>query len=331
MPGPSFAVLGTGALGGYYGCLLARAGFDVHFLLHTDYAHVVEHGLRLDSKDGGFHLEQVRAYADAAAMPPCDFALVALKTVNNHLLPRLLPPVLKPGGTGVILQNGLGLEEEAARAVGEDRVIGGLCFLCANKSGPGHICHLDYGRVVLAEFHPGGGDREETPRLSRLREAFEIAGISVSIQMNLARARWEKLVWNIPYNGLCAVLDADTATVMSDPDASDLAEDLMREVAVAASACGHAIDEGFIQKMLTYTRRMIPYRPSMLLDVRGGRPMELEAIYAEPLRRARAVGCALPRVETLYRQLMALDRMGRSPAAHPSPPPTARRAGNGVA
>lgn len=147
----SYAIVGTGALGGFYGALLQKAGMDVHFLLHRDYQQVSKHGLVVDSKNGNFTLPHVNAYADVNKMPCCDVVVVALKTTQNHLLPKLLPNLVKDDGVVLVLQNGLGVEDEVATIVGDKRVMGGLCFLCSNKVKPGHIHHLDYGEIKLAE------------------------------------------------------------------------------------------------------------------------------------------------------------------------------------
>jgi 2-dehydropantoate 2-reductase len=295
----NYAVIGTGALGGFYGARLARAGCDVHFLLHSDYDHVRQHGLVMESKDGDFTLPVVNAHRHACDLPPCDFVLVCLKATQNHLLPALLPPT----GTVVLMQNGLGAEEELARHVAGNRIMAGLAFLCSNKVAPGHIRHLDYGYVRFADFSGG-----ITDRMKHIAADFERAGIPVTLAEDLASARWHKLVWNIPYNGLSVVLDANTDVLMADPGKRALVEALMREVVAGAAACGHSIEESFVQKMLADTAQMKPYRTSMKIDFDEGRPMEVEAIYGNPLRIAQAAGAAVPRLETLYRQLKFLDR-----------------------
>lgn len=151
----SYAILGTGALGGFYGAKLQKAGLDVHFLLRSDYEYVSQSGLVIESKDGDFTLPQVNAYNDVEKMPQCDVVVVALKTTQNHLLPQMLPPVIRNDGVVLVLQNGLGVEEEVAKIVSNVSIIGGLCFLCSNKVGAGHIRHLDYGHVTLGEYASG--------------------------------------------------------------------------------------------------------------------------------------------------------------------------------
>ena len=90
----SYAIIGTGAIGGYYGGRLANSGKEVHFLFHSDYDYVMNNGLRVDSTNGDFFLPKVNAYNDTKNMPKCDVALVCMKTINNHILKNILPSIL---------------------------------------------------------------------------------------------------------------------------------------------------------------------------------------------------------------------------------------------
>lgn len=304
----SYAIIGTGALGGYYGARLAHAGFDVHFLLHSDFEHVKRHGLIVHSLDGDFSIRQPRVYARAEDMPACDVTVVSLKTTRNHLLPRLLPPVVKTsGGVVLCLQNGLDVEKDIAAMVGEDRVIGGLCFLCSNKVGPGHIEHSDYGRIRFGEHGKVG----ITERLKSIAGDFARAGIDTELSDDLVAARWHKLVWNIPYNGLSVVLNATTDQLMSCPATRGLVERLMNEVVAGAAACGKTISPTFVQQMLNDTAKMKPYRTSMKIDADEGRPMEIETMFGNPLRAARERGVELSRIGMLYDQLRLMQICNR--------------------
>ena len=303
----TYAILGTGALGGFYGAKLQKAGLNVHFLLHSDYEHVSKQGLIVESVDGDFTLRQVHAYCDVEKMPRCDVVVVALKTTQNHLLPKLLPPIVKDDGVVLVLQNGLGVEEEAAQIVGSHRVIGGLCFLCSNKVGPGHIRHLDYGQITLGEYAAG-----ITERMRQIGEDFESAGILIELTEDLLLGRWKKLVWNIPYNGLSVILNATTAELMANLHTRKLVEQLMYEVLAAAKSSGRIIPDSFIQTMLDYTVKMKPYRTSMKIDYDEHRPLEVEAIFGSPLRMAQAAGVNLPQISCLYGQLKFLDAMQKA-------------------
>ena len=310
----TYTIIGTGALGGYYGFCLDRAGAEVNFLLHRDFAHVREHGLLVETGGQAHRLQPVRAHGRAEDLPPADVAVIALKTTQNAALPRILPHALKADGVALVLQNGLGIEDEVAARVGPDRVLGGLCFLCSNKVGPGHIRHLDYGQIVLGEHRADHAPGGVTARLREIAADFERGGVPISLAEDLVAARWKKLVWNVPYNALSVILRATTDRLMADPATRDLVEAIMVEVVETAAACGKAVDPAFIRKMLDDTVRMKPYRPSMKIDFDEGRPLEVEAIYGNPWRAGVAAGREPRRIGTLYRQLQFLDP-GRQPAS----------------
>ncbi len=303
----SFSIVGTGAVGGYYGSLLQRAGFDVRFLLHSDFEQVRDQGLCIESCEGDFLLPSVNAYACAREMPRSDVVIVALKTTANRVLPDILPHLVEDDGLVLTLQNGLGSEREIAAIVGSDNVLGGLCFLCANKVGPGHIRHLDYGLITLGEYRADGLPAGITPRLERVGEAMTQAGMDIRFVEDLTLARWKKLVWNIPFNGLSVVEDSLTDQLVEDPDMRGYCLALMHEVARAAAACARPIEEEFIRKMMDDTRKMKPYAPSMKLDYERGKPMEIESIYGNPIRAAHARGVDMPETEKLYQRLLAMN------------------------
>ncbi|CAN5775326.1 putative 2-dehydropantoate 2-reductase [soil metagenome] len=304
----TYAVVGTGAVGGFYGAKLAAAGTPVRFLARSDLGHLRAHGLVVDSPLGDLRLPEVEAHGDPADIGPADVVLVALKTTGNGALAALLPPLVGPATVVVVLQNGLGVDERAAAAAPDATVLGGLCFICARKAGPGHVQHLDYGAVNIGEHRGGGAAAGITPAVEAVVGDLQAAGIEATAEADLVAARWRKLVWNVPFNGLSVVLDAGTDALLADPSARGLVEDLMAEVVAGSVAVGHPVDPAFVGRMLAYTEQMVPYAPSMKLDADASRPLEVEAIYKAPVRAAATAGCAMPRVEALERQLRFLDR-----------------------
>jgi 2-dehydropantoate 2-reductase len=304
----SYAIIGTGALGGFYGAKLQAAGLDVHFLVNSDYQHVKEFGLTIQSKDGDFRLPSVQAYHQSSQMPSCDVVLVCLKTTHNHLLPKILPDLVRSDSIVIVLQNGLGTEAEIAEMLSNQQIWGGLCFICSNKIAPGQIHHLDYGQIKLGAYADGYKPVAVTPVMERIAADFQRAGIPISLCDNLLLARWQKLVWNIPYNGLSVVLDATTDELMANPQTRALVERLMREVQRAAVAYDCQVTDEFIQTMLDYTVKMTPYRTSMKIDYDEGKPLEIAAMFGNPLEFARNRGVELPSIEMLSQQLQFLAR-----------------------
>lgn len=293
-----YAVIGTGALGGFYGGMLAHAGADVHFLFNSDYDFVRQNGLKVDSVLGDFHLTQVNAYKKTSDMPVCDVVLICLKTTNNGILKAILPFLLHPNTLVVLIQNGLGIEEKLAEDFPELSIAGGLGFICSNKVGDGHIAHLDYGRITIGSHQ---GDNEQV--IKQVLSDFEEAGVPTAFAENLKLARWKKLVWNVPYNGMCVVLNTTTEQLMQHPKTYELMRVLMLEVIAAANACGVEIGSDFAQAMLDSTTKMRPYAPSMKLDYDFRRPLEIEAIYTATISAAKEAGFDMSAVSVLERQL----------------------------
>ena len=245
-------------------------------------------------------------------MPQCDVVIVSLKTTQNQLLPDLLPPIVKDDGVVLVLQNGLGIEAEVAEIVNNVHVIGGLCFLCSNKVAPGHIHHLDYGQITLGEYTSNYQSIGITKKMREIAADFENTGISIELLEDLLLGRWKKLVWNIPYNGLSVILDGRTDELMTDIYTRQLVESLMWEVVAGAKITGRIIPESFIETMLDYTVKMKPYRTSMKIDFDEKRPLEIEAIFGNPLRKAELAGVNLQQIRCLYQQLKFLDIRNRS-------------------
>ncbi|MBK1718858.1 2-dehydropantoate 2-reductase [Thiocystis violacea] len=303
---PSFTILGTGALGGFYGSRLLVGGSTVRFVARSDLDLIRERGLRVESPLGDQHHFPVEVHAASDPIPPSDILCVALKTTQNHRLVELLGPLVQEGTVILNFQNGLTMEDELADAFPQAIVIAGLCFLCSNKIGPGRIAHLDYGRVSFAPFDDRG--REWIPRLM---DAFAAGGIEVETWPSLPQARWRKLAWNIPFNGLSVLLGANTDLIMADPQARRVAERLMEEVAVGAAVCGVPFDPDFTARLLAMTERMKPYAPSMRLDYLARRALEIEYMYRRPLREVAKRGIRLAAVETIADQLSFVDRRNR--------------------
>lgn len=297
-----YAVIGTGALGGFYGGMLARAGAEVHFLLNGDYEHVKKNGLKVDSVHGNFTLRPVSAWHDTAQMPPCDVVLVCLKTTNNGLLKEILSPLVTENSVVVLVQNGLGMEKELATWFPGLPVAGGLAFICSSKIGKGHIAHFDYGKITFGAYQ-----HEKPEVMQQICRDFEQAGVPAMLADDLYLARWKKLVWNIPYNGLTVALNTSTDRLMKSAPARLLITEMMLEVIAAANCCGAEIPESFAAEMLVSTDRMKPYAPSMKLDYDAGRPMEIEAIYSNPVATARAAGFDMKKTAMLSQLLQFIQ------------------------
>ena len=303
-----YAVIGTGAIGGYYGAKLVKAGFEVHFLARSDYEYIKKNGLVIDSKDGNFYLPQVNVYNNVSQMPVCDVVIISLKTTANNILPQILPVILnKENGIVIVMQNGIGTEDFVYSIVKHNRIIGGLCFICVQKTGFGHISHFDFGHISFAQYSKDNKPGQITDIVKSIADDFTKAQIKVNVEPCLGTARWKKLVWNIPYSGLSVILSADTKEINSNPYTRELVKNIMSEICTVASRLGYNIEKSFIEQMIQYTDSMVPYRASMKIDYDEKRPMEVESIFGNPLRLAQKANINVPLIETLYQQLKFLD------------------------
>lgn len=300
-------VVGAGAVGCYYGGKLAQRGFDVHFVMRADLDAVRARGLWIRSGGEEIVLEGVNAFGSPDEIGRCDLVIVAVKTTANHALPALLEPLVGEGTTILTLQNGLGNEAFLAERFGAERVMGGLCFVCLNRVDRGVIEHYGHGALSIGDAT--GPPRDRTHAVV---EGFRECGIDAKTVENLATERWRKLVWNVPFNGLTIAAGGVTvAEVLADPGLTSLARELMREIAAAAGALGHAIPDDFIELQFERTATMGAYKPSSLVDFLGGREVEVESIWGEPLRVAQEAGVATPRLEMLTILLRQLTRSER--------------------
>lgn len=298
----TYAIIGTGAIGGFYGGRLAHAGKEVHFLLHSDYDYVREHGLQVDSCDGSFHLEHVNAYSTTTDMPKVDVVIVALKTTRNQLLPTLLPPLLHERSLVLLIQNGIGVEQDVQAMFPEVALAAGLAFICSAKAGPGLVSHQCYGSINIGNY-----SCQDTELVSSLVDDFREAGITVG-EVPYFEARWKKAVWNMPFNGMTVALHTQTDQLLAHPSTERLIHEQMMEVIGAAHALGvTGLDPSFADQMIATTKVMVPYSPSMRLDYDFHRPMELEYLYHRPIQIAAEADYPMPKLSMLADELEFLS------------------------
>jgi 2-dehydropantoate 2-reductase len=315
------AVVGSGAVGSFYGAKLCKTGAEVYFLIRSDWEAFAQNGVRIISDEGN-----VTAHPQLALVPEeigeVDLILVALKTTANKHFESLIGPLVGKHTVIVTLQNGLGNEARLADLFGAERIIGGLCFVCLHRIEPGVVHHFAYGKITLGEL--ASLPQKRTHEIARF---FRNAGVQVQVTDNLERARWEKLVWNIPFNGLgvasAAGYDAimsgnvpdtfnswdtfATDQLLSDPKWEALVRELMEELIYIARELGLSISSDFASQQIDLTRGMGNYRPSTLVDYEAGKPLELKNMFLEPLMVGQTMGLELPRLAALCKILEQMD------------------------
>jgi 2-dehydropantoate 2-reductase len=303
--GLKIAIVGSGAVGTYYGAKLARGGSNVHFLMRGDLSAVRRDGIFVRGEGENFRVEKVNCYNSTREIGPCDLVIIAVKTTSNADLVELVPPLLQEETMVLTLQNGLGNEEFLAKHFGADRVIGGLCFIAVDRHSKTEVERYDYGLVILGELAGAA-----QPRTHEVAAEFIRANVKCKVTDDIALERWRKLIWNIPFNGLSIVAGGiDTGAIVRDENLRQLTLDLMEEIIAAANKRGHALPRDAWTEHMKRTDGMRGYKPSTLQDWESGKPLEIEAIWGEAVRKAREAGAEMPRTETIYELLKQLDRM----------------------
>lgn len=319
----AIAILGGGAIGCFYGAQFITAGHDVRLLLRREYERARQGGLtvrqertsqiastqtmaRLDVPPSAFRA--CRMPADCLHPAPPDVVILTVKTTAVADLPGLLAPFAALSAPVVALCNGIGFEDHVARVIDPRRIVGALAFICVNREDDGAILHQAHGQIELGPYRDG----EAVP--ASVADMFRGSGIATRVAASLAEARWRKLTWNIPFNGVSATADVDTDVILRDPALHALAEKLMREVIAIANADAQAegrqgrIDAvNWIPELFNRTAQMGRYLTSTLLDVRHRRPLEIEFMFCEPIRRAQRLGIPVPELTGIAAKLKARD------------------------
>ncbi|MBF0293664.1 MAG: 2-dehydropantoate 2-reductase [Magnetococcales bacterium] len=302
---PSILVVGSGAVGGFYGGKLAKAGARVTTVQRSDFEVVRQQGIAIESIDGDFHFtphEVLRSPGECKTPP--DYLLVTLKSLPELDIPTLIRPAAGPGTVIVLMQNGIDIEEPVARAFPDNPLISALAFVCVQRIAPGRIRHLCFGRVTIG-LYPSG----PSAAVGRLERLFRAGGIPCQVTEQPRTARWAKLVWNAAFNPVSVLAGhATTTEMLAMPECEQLITEVMKEVVSVARLAGHELPESTVEENLRATRRMEPYLTSMALDHMANRPLESEAILGAAIRHGERLGVPTPCLSGLYAMLTLLTR-----------------------
>jgi 2-dehydropantoate 2-reductase len=304
-------VIGSGAVGSFYGSLLARQGEEVSLLARSDYEAVKAHGIEVESKGDTWHFQPAQVLRNAAELAEKpDYVLLCVKVVEGADRAGLLRDAVGANTSIVLLSNGIDIEPEIAEAFPDNELISGLAFICVTRTAPGRIWHQAYGRLALGNYPTGLSEKTQA-----LCAAFERAGIACAANPNITAARWQKCVWNAAFNPL-SVLSGGLSTTDILASQEPFVRALMQEVAAIARADGFPLPADAVELSLSSTYKMPPYKTSMLVDFEAGRPMETEAILGNAVRRGQRLGVATPRLEAVY-ALMKLREQAAKGAGTP--------------
>lgn len=295
-PQPVITVLGAGAVGGYYGGMLARAGLPVRLVGRPAHVQAIStHGLRLQAQTFDEHL-RVEAGTEASAVAGADLVLVCVKSTDTLEAAAQMAPHLAPGAVVLSLQNGVDNAERLSQALGRE-VLPAVVYVAAAMDGPGHVRHHGRGELVIG---PG-------PQAAALQALFARAGVEVQVSERVASALWAKLVLNCVYNALSAITQMPYGPLVRGEGVPAVMRDAFDECVVVATAEGVALPDTLWNDVLRIAQTMPAQTSSTAQDLARGRRSEIDHLNGHIVRRGEALGVATPVNRTLFALVRTLE------------------------
>ncbi len=293
-----FNVVGAGALGKYYGGLLAHSGQEVTFLVHSEYRSFVQEAtITLNEGQKSLSIPDVQYVNDPCKLDEADVVLVCLKTTANEQLSTLLAPSLSPKTLIVIVQNGIGNEERVQALFPDNPIVGVISTVAATVKQPKTVDVFFAGELRMAPF---SGDGLQAQALSPV---FDKAGIKHQWFENHKAIRWNKLLWNVPFNFMSILYDKDSATLASQTPFSPIVRSLMEEVRTIAQFEGVELNHDMIEKYMAHTQSLTDYYPSMYWDHAANRPIEREYLLDNVIAIANKHRIETPMLKLIEKKL----------------------------
>ena len=303
------AVFGAGGVGGYFGGRLAFSGEEVFFIARGEHLRAMQvDGLRVDSLQGDFRLQPVQATDDPGQVGQVDMILVAVKAWQVVEAAQVMLPMIGSTTFVVPVLNGVEAPTQLAAALGEERVLGGLCRISSHIAGPGHIRHVGIEpHIAFGEL-----DNRASQRCERLKAAFQRASVSVEIPVDIWAAIWDKFLFIASLSGVGAVTRAPVGVMRSLPGTRRLLEQAMGEIIAVAQAHEVRLPVDAVTRKLDFIDRLPEDTlASMQRDILAGRPSELEAQTGAVVRLGRARGVPTPVNAFLYDSLLPEELRAR--------------------
>lgn len=294
----SVLIIGAGAVGALFGSALARQGVQVSVVCRSDFDTVATHGYSIRSPLLGDHVfRPTRVYRDSAECEsPPDYVLLTVKVLPQLDRIALLRPAVGPRSTIVLIQNGVEIEPEIATAFPANELLSSLAFVGVGRAQPGEIVHQTHGSLTLGRYPSGIGSAAE-----KLAALFVASNVPCKLTENVVGARWQKAVWNAPFNPISILGGVlDTEAMLRTAEDRAFIRKAMQEVCATAAAAGHPQSPKLVDAMIANTEAMPAYKTSMALDYENARPMEIEAILGNVVRVARRLTVATPTLDAIY-------------------------------
>ena len=303
------AVMGSGGVGGYYGCLLARQGHDVTFIARGSHLKAIqENGLQVKSIHGDFHILPAKAMDNPTEIGPVDLVLFCTKTYATDEAAEQIKPIVGTKTTVMSLQNGIDAVEQIGAVIGMQHMIGATTWISSSIEASGKIKQVSqFRRVVLGEM-----DGQVTSRVQLIYETLRETGITVELSENILQNLWTKYVFIAAISSLGTLTRLPIGEYRAVSETRAMMISLMEEIVSVALAQKVNLDKDIIRKSLDFIDNAAPQiKASMQLDVDAGRRSELESMVGVIVRKGRELGIPTPTAGMVYAVLLPLDLKAR--------------------
>jgi 2-dehydropantoate 2-reductase len=296
-----FAILGSGAVGGYFGAKLARSGQDVTFIARGAHLEAIRSkGLEIRSAKLGDFTVRAPADSDTAKVGPVDVVIVAVKAYDNATALPMVTPMIGADTVVLTLQNGVDSTDQIAAIAGERHVLGGTTYVATALEGPGLIVQTGVHRSII--FGEVFGDRTGvTPRVQAIAGVMAAADIQVTPVADARVPIWDKFVYLAAFSGFTGASRLPIGPIWKHPHVQDMFYSTCREVAAIAKAEGVTISPDRFNTLRDYMENIPPTtRSSLLIDLEQGKRIEVEALQGAAVRRAKKHNVPVPILSALY-------------------------------
>ena len=302
-------IVGTGAVGSYFGGKLEQENTRVSALCRSDFDIAKEKGLEVQSYKGDFIFkpaEVVRNAAQLSVVP--DYIVICLKVLPEIDIAGIIGDAVGPDTAIVLIQNGIDIEKEVAVAFPNNELISGIAFIAISRIQTGVAKHTGSGRLILGNYPQGVTDKTKF-----LGYLWQKAEVPCDLSDKVTKDRWQKMVWNAAFNPISVLGGrADSLQMVDVPESESLVKQVMKEVLVLAKATGNELPEKLIEGIIAGNRKMRPFKTSMLVDYEMGRSMETDAILGNAISIAHGLNIDVPYLESLF-GLMKLQEAVNKP------------------
>jgi len=296
-----FAIVGAGAVGGYFGAKLAQAGHEVTFLARGAHLEALrQRGLEIRGPEGNVRV-QVHAESDAARVGPVDVVMLAVKTYDiAGALPAVKTLVDASTTPSVLtLQNGVDSPDQVAGAVGQEVVLGGSAYISAAITEPGVLTQTGtHQRITFGEFF--GDTSRISSRVATLRDTLAGAGIHTDAVADARVSLWDKLVFLAPFAGLTGTTRLSIGVLRDCPPSLDTYKAAASEIIQVAASRGVTVNRNPDSLVRELQGLPAQTRASLLVDLEQGRRLEVEALMGSVVRRGQAAGVPTPVMATFH-------------------------------